>query len=1543
MDKFLNSSKIATPPQTVSYRLYTHVYECELELLAISNTKKILKKLEKQGLADDLISVIAKKLAEYWTGTNSTKTYALVQHWLLTLGWVYGRLGKIHDLTDVYSVMDYITRIHFNKPYAHFIFDFVFGNKMDAQSMDWSVLKNLVSGYAAIKNHPAVVKFLKVMSLAFSGGILESLGVEVKVAEMWQMVSDCFIKIQANTDFIAAVIDLIHFLGERISAFCLTGDWKSLVHTPSSYTRWVDKCFDCLDKKVALANPGAIGLDYHTYVKTLSDLILEGEEIKRYLRGADEKDAVSQVLSKIRTLYNDIIITQACGKFRQSPFSIMLAAGTGVAKSSFVDTLITHYAKCYDKSLDDGSIYTRTASEDHWNNFKTSMWACVLDDVAFINPNKGTEDPSLTDILQVVNNIPFSPPQAAIEDKGRTPFTCELVVATTNTKNLCAHNWFNNPQAIQRRLPYVVNLIPKLEFRHPETNMIDTTKIPVTLEGYYPDLWDIVVEKVTVDLREKVVMKEILRTSNIYEFIVAYNGWIEEHKSSQAAFMASKQASKAVKLCNLHKLPISVCPCPTIGDVPLEVQAKSKSSKFQKQAESFTMTQGLIGAGIAYATYKTFEFGRNCANKVIEADPLVEHDPQALYHLTGLQMKSEINKFVGDKIDHLKLITRISVKNLLLRGLHDMYLSFKPYLYKLMTGVAVLSGLGLTVAFLRREFPDLLNLDPQVDIDEVGVLPTKTNEPENVWRKDDYEPSEFIGRLATSWSSLGLSQVSSIVARNVIWCRTTHSETKHIKFRALCVAGHLYVVPNHVLPANDYFMMQVIHENNAEGCNGNITFKVSQSMIHRVQNKELAFFEINHMPPRRNLLDLLPKTGFKCDAPGRMIIRNPNGSLDYISTKRTVTELSAWVEQFNITTDICISDVIRETVSGECGSPVVVQMPNACFIAGTHVLGGQQLKAVCMPITRDLVDEVILHFATPIVECEIPKLTPQFSTVISQRCTTRFFNEGTVQVFGSYNGFKPQPKSTACDTPFTSYLLSKGHTRKYGPAPMKGYTPLHLGLKPMLQKTMTFKEDVLRKCSDSFINDVWRELPQQFRDELREPIPLKVALNGFPGTKFIDSMNFNTSAGYPHNKSKRNFIVRVPADDIWQHPVIVDDVIKEEISECWEKMTQGISVSPVFMQHLKDEALPLRKVVAGKARIFMGGPFAWSTCVRMVLLPFVRVMQCNKYLFECAPGTNATSIEWRRLYDYLTQFGDQCLIAGDFETFDKLMGALVILEAFRMIREWHKLAGASIEILNAIQVIAEGVAFAFVNFNGDLMQFFGSNPSGHPLTVIINCLVNSLYMRYCYHELNPKCEVVSFKKFIALITYGDDNAIGSGVSWFNHTAIARVLATVGVKYTMAEKTAESVPFISISEVSFLKRTFRWEPALDAHMACLDTDSIWKSLMIFVPSKTDSPQKQSIDIVRSAVSEWFFYGRERFEKEVTFLKDMITSCDLTYYVEEGTFPSWDDLAQRFIDSSNSYLAFEPSTTKKLVGECVWKFRCDCNVHSQDCEKHKFLRD
>ena len=82
-------------------------------------------------------------------------------------------------------------------------------------------------------------------------------------------------------------------------------------------------------------------------------------------------------------------------------------------------------------------------------------------------------------------------------------------------------------------------------------------------------------------------------------------------------------------------------------------------------------------------------------------------------------------------------------------------------------------------------------------------------------------------------------------------------------------------------------------------------------------------------------------------------------------------------------------------------------------------------------------------------------------------------------------------------------------------------------------------------------------------------------------------------------------------------------------------------------------------------------------------------------------------------------------------------------------------------------------------FWGDLVHLHGGNASGHPLTVIINGVVNYMYMCYAFNQLYPQ---FSFDEMVRFMSYGDDNILTVHPSCpnFNQIEITRVLAEIGV-------------------------------------------------------------------------------------------------------------------------------------------------------------------
>jgi hypothetical protein len=394
--------------------------------------------------------------------------------------------------------------------------------------------------------------------------------------------------------------------------------------------------------------------------------------------------------------------------------------------------------------------------------------------------------------------------------------------------------------------------------------------------------------------------------------------------------------------------------------------------------------------------------------------------------------------------------------------------------------------------------------------------------------------------------------------------------------------------------------------------------------------------------------------------------------------------------------------------------------------------------------------------------------------------------------------------------------------------------------------------------------------------------------------------------GLPYRKPKQNYLKKLPACDRHPDPVEFNDEINRRIDKILATYASGKRANPIYNACLKDEAVSHAKREKGKTRVFSSAPVDFSIVVRMYLLSFVRLVQNNKYIFESCPGTICQSKEWGQLRNFLTQFGDKRMIAGDFKAFDKRMSAQIMEAAFNVISYILKASGNyTDEDLRVVHCISADVRFPLTDFNGDLVEFYGSNPSGWPLTVIINGLVNCLYMRYAYAILSGNDSAHDFRKNVALLTYGDDNIMGvhSRCKWFNHTSISEVLGECDIIYTMADKKAESIPYIPLKKCEFLKRSWRWDKEIDDYLCPLNHDSIEKMLTVCVRSKVVIHEVQMCAIIDSALQEYFNYGRKVFEEKRDLFSQMIIDHDLQQYLVRP-LPTFDDLVERWREASDN---------------------------------------
>ena len=456
------------------------------------------------------------------------------------------------------------------------------------------------------------------------------------------------------------------------------------------------------------------------------------------------------------------------------------------------------------------------------------------------------------------------------------------------------------------------------------------------------------------------------------------------------------------------------------------------------------------------------------------------------------------------------------------------------------------------------------------------------------------------------------------------------------------------------------------------------------------------------------------------------------------------------------------------------------------------------------------------------------------------------------------------------------------------------------------------------------------------------------AINGVPGVKGFDPVDINTSIGHPINKKKSMFLAidnELKEKYGIETKKCIREVVTEDgsigivasiefdpakydldkiLDETLELMVEGERVNFCFRSNLKDEALPLEKVEAGKIRVFAGAPFPLVVICRMLTLPAINVMKNFPDVYESAVGIDASGKDWQHLFNYVTQFGKENMIAGDFKKYDQMTPSAFTSTSLSILKGMLERSGNFSENqMKIFDSMATEIISPLYEINGLLINTNKSVASGHPLTVILNGLNNSLFMRYAYYanyaryepetDIDPiKGNIPLFHTVVALITYGDDNlmSVSPKCKWFTHTTIAERLAEIGMIYTMADKTEESQAFINIAQCSFLKRTFVQHPLLDnAIVAPLEIDSIHKSLTCTKHQKGAQESEAQVMALNMGVAlyELFQHGEDIFNKYrdgfelLREVEDSKGNKIDTYYEP----PTIDDCISRYKNTTNRY--------------------------------------
>jgi len=395
------------------------------------------------------------------------------------------------------------------------------------------------------------------------------------------------------------------------------------------------------------------------------------------------------------------------------------------------------------------------------------------------------------------------------------------------------------------------------------------------------------------------------------------------------------------------------------------------------------------------------------------------------------------------------------------------------------------------------------------------------------------------------------------------------------------------------------------------------------------------------------------------------------------------------------------------------------------------------------------------------------------------------------------------------------------------------------------------------------------------------PLTRMENISGIDGLRFIDKINPHSAIGYPLTGAKEPYIKRLEPEDFpgFACPAELDEKFWLEAERMEREYCAGRRCHVPFKACLKDEPTKKSK---DKVRVFQASPIALQLLIRKYFLPIVRLLSLFPLDSECGVGINTMGPEWNALVEHMRKFGADRILAGDYSKYDLRMPAQLILAAFDVLITMAKEFGYSEEDLTIMRGIATDIAYPVMAYNGDLLQHFGSNPSGQNLTVYINSIVNSLLLRCAFFHIVDESKIVPFRSVAAMMTYGDDvkGSVKKGYDEFNHISYADFLMERDMVFTMPDKESTPTKYMSDEDADFLKRKNVFSEDLQQWMGALDETSIFKSLTSVLKSKAISPMEQSMQNIDGALREWFAHGRDHYEMRREQMKQVAKQHGIT---------------------------------------------------------------
>jgi hypothetical protein len=813
--------------------------------------------------------------------------------------------------------------------------------------------------------------------------------------------------------------------------------------------------------------------------------------------------------------------------------------------------------------------------------------------------------------------------------------------------------------------------------------------------------------------------------------------------------------------------------------------------------------------------------------------------------------------------------------------------------------VAVLYGLVIVYKAIRAVPASQGNLNPST-MGDILIRDTEKSE----WAIPWVAPMPCTEKARTTT----VDQLEKLVESNLCFItlevNRPDGSTKAYCCDAFFPKSNVAIIPRHMWTPDGVALEDIkvqFTRHDPDKIGGNFTAFLYRKHSYDIPNTDLCVVSVANGGDWKDLTPYLPLERF-ADVPARLVYKQNDGSTVSSHAFMKCQEVNTTIDTYFGAT----YDLDFDTFKGLCMAPLITETKGP-LIGGFHLGGATGTPQGCsgLLLKADLdaaiealnnVEFLIIapssgNFPESIYDVQLtgPK-------VVHPSSALNWVPYGSNIMFFCQTMGRATYHSEVMPTVITDAVHKVcEEPNVYGPPQFRKGYPFQKSLEHSANPSPGVEGSLLDWACDDYIKPILerlKDLPELIAE--CKPLTRMQTICGIAGRRFIDRMVGWSSVGIPLGGPKENFFTRLDPKDYpdFPCPTECDEMFWRHAEEMKEAYRRGERAYPIFKACLKDEATLKTK---DKVRVFQGAPMALQLLVRMYFLPIARILSVIPLLSECLVGVNATGSEWDQLAKHLRKHGPDRILAGDYSKYDLRMAAQLMFAAFAIMIAIGRFCGYSEDDTVIMKGLATDICYPVMAYNGDMIQHFGSNPSGHNLTVYINSIVNSLLFRCAYkHILRKRPVIPPFREVVALGTYGDDakSSVKEGYDEFNHISYAKFLADRDTIFTMPDKTSKPTEYMRDDEADFLQRHNYFNQDLGVEVGVLADSSIFKSLHAVLRSKHETPQQQAMNNIGGALREWFYAGREVFEKRKAQMKVVAEMCEIAHGIP-GLLQSYDE--------------------------------------------------